>query len=359
MKKYNFLITPLGGRNAGTEAFTSLLLTDLYKKIVATDITRFSYGNHVCDIFYVQPYASSDGYIKAIESIVKKEEIDVIIPGSDYELRALLKHKQVFDALKVSILMNSAEVIELCMDKEKTTDFLKKNDFPYIKTESFFPAEASSSSLFSSLRRKLKCPFVVKPKYFSGGSNSISIIQDTADWNKFIKLNSDGEMEFIAQEYIDAPKGEFTVGVMSDTYGKIISSFALKRDLSSSASIKLRVKNKYQKKSRNDDLIISSGISQGIVRNFKSIRNFAEKVAAKLKSVGPVNIQCREDNKKIYIFEINPRFSGTTSIRAILGHNDVELIFYEMVKKVNGGQQKYKLASVVRGRDVIYKEVKS
>lgn len=355
MKKYNFLITPLSGRNVGTEVFRSLKLTRLYKKIVATDITQFSYGNHVCKTFYVQPYASSKGYIDFISKIVKKEKIDVIIPGSDYELNTLVKHREKLKRLHVHILINSPEVINICMDKSRTVKFLRQNNFPYIKTEEVLLDKIPGPDLFYSLKKRLKCPFIVKPNYFSGGSNAISIIQDGRDWNKFIKNNQQHQDKFIAQEYIDAPGNEYTVGVMSDTSGRIISSFALKRDLTTSASIKMRARNKYNGNAKNEFLVISSGISQGLSGDYRRIRKFAEAVALKLRSRGPLNIQCREYNNKIYVFEINPRFSGTTSIRAVLGHNDVKLIFYSIVKNINLGQQKYKSASVVRGRDVTYK----
>jgi translation elongation factor EF-1alpha len=41
----------------------------------------------------------------------------------------------------------------------------------------------------------------------------------------------------------------------------------------------------------------------------------------KLESKGPINIQCRLTDDGVYTFEINPRFSGTESIRALVGYN--------------------------------------
>ncbi len=357
-RKYNFLITPLGGRNAGTEAFKGLKLTNIYNKIVATDITDFSYGKHVCRNFYLQPYASSSGYIKTIMKIVKKENIDIIIPGSDYELRALMNNWKKFREINVYLLINSPRVIDICMNKAKTMDFLKRNSFPFIKTRNLKIDKRNAVASFYELKNELACPFIVKPNFYSGGSNAISIIQDKHDWNNLVEGSLRGSKQaLIVQEYIDAADEEYTVGVMSDMSGGVISSFALKRDLSSAASVVLREKRKARKGKNKMPLIISSGISQGIASDFPEIRRFCENVAVKLKSTGPLNFQCRKCNGKIFIFEINPRFSGTTSIRAILGHNDVHLIFHSIVKNVNLGQQKYKYASVVRGRDVVFKEL--
>ncbi len=357
MKKYNFLITPLNGNNAGTEAFNSLKLTNIYNKVVGTDITEFSYARHVCDKFYVQPYASGNGYIDAISRIVKKERIGVIIPGSDYELRALAANREVFERVGVHLLANSSRVIDICSYKHKTIRFLQEKGFPNLKTEAFRIERPEMRNLFYRLREKLGCSFIIKPDFFTGGSNAISVIQDKYDWEGFTKNKISSKDLFIAQEYIDTPDKEYTVGVMSDTDGRLISSFALKRDLTTSASIKHRVTNRYSGSLKHRDIIISSGISQGLVGDYKRLRRFAEQVAAQLLSVGPINIQCRMRGNKIYIFEINPRFSGTTSIRALLGHNDVELIFYSVVKKINLGQQKYRFASVVRGRSVEYRYI--
>ena len=39
-----------------------------------------------------------------------------------------------------------------------------------------------------------------------------------------------------------------------------------------------------------------------------------------------MNIQCRLVGDKVYVFEINPRFSGTTSLRAMVGYNEPDLL---------------------------------
>jgi carbamoyl-phosphate synthase large subunit len=41
---------------------------------------------------------------------------------------------------------------------------------------------------------------------------------------------------------------------------------------------------------------------------------------------GPLNIQCRVVDGEVKVFEINPRFSGTTSIRAMTGYNEPDVL---------------------------------
>ena len=71
--------------------------------------------------------------------------------------------------------------------------------------------------------------------------------------------------------------------------------------------------------------IISSPYSQGLVDDFKAVREQGEKIAKIIGSRGPLNIQGRLKNNILYPFEINPRFSGGTYLRAMAGFNDVNM----------------------------------
>ena len=67
-----------------------------------------------------------------------------------------------------------------------------------------------------------------------------------------------------------------------------------------------------------------------------------------LKPNGPINIQFfySKINKKIFFIEINPRFSGTTYFRTLLGYNELGNLFNKKpIYKLNN---KY---SVIRYHD--------
>jgi carbamoyl-phosphate synthase large subunit len=44
-----------------------------------------------------------------------------------------------------------------------------------------------------------------------------------------------------------------------------------------------------------------------------------------LNCIGPANVQLRVTARGPVVFEINPRFSSTTSARPLFGYNDVEM----------------------------------
>ena len=73
-------------------------------------------------------------------------------------------------------------------------------------------------------------------------------------------------------------------------------------------------------------LAISSGISQGRIVDAAPVLRTAEAIAQGLGSVGPLNIQGRISRGTFVPFEINPRFSGTSPMRAMAGFNEPELL---------------------------------
>jgi carbamoyl-phosphate synthase large subunit len=71
--------------------------------------------------------------------------------------------------------------------------------------------------------------------------------------------------------------------------------------------------------------IISSGYSQGRIEAYESICRQAEAIASVLQSKGPLNVQGRVRQGILVPFEINPRFSASTYLRALAGFNEVDI----------------------------------
>ena len=78
-------------------------------------------------------------------------------------------------------------------------------------------------------------------------------------------------------------------------------------------------------------LAISSGISQGEIGRFPEVTARCEQLALALGCRGAINIQCRLVGDRVYVFEINPRFSGTTSLRAMVGYNEPDVLIRKHV----------------------------
>jgi len=113
--------------------------------------------------------------------------------------------------------------------------------------------------------------------------------------------------------------------------GQLLNSIAVKRNILSSLSNRLKIENRTQNKKLGNILAISSGISQGEIGPFPEVAKQCEEVALALGARGPLNIQCRLVDRVVYIFEINPRFSGTTSLRAMVGFNEPDVLIRKHV----------------------------
>jgi carbamoyl-phosphate synthase large subunit len=120
----------------------------------------------------------------------------------------------------------------------------------------------------------------------------------------------------VAQEYVGIDEGEFTIGVLSLPDTEVVASIALRRALDAKLSVAYRGRGG----------IISSGYSQGYIDNFPSLCAQAEKIAAAIDSRGPINVQGRVREGQLLPFEINPRFSASSHLRAMAGFNEVELL---------------------------------
>jgi carbamoyl-phosphate synthase large subunit len=116
------------------------------------------------------------------------------------------------------------------------------------------------------------------------------------------------------------------VGVLHHPDGTLAGSFALRRDLRSLLSTRLRVRNRTGRAELGPHLVVSSGVSQGEVDDFPEVRAQAERVARAVGSRGPLNVQGRLVGSELVVFEVNPRFSGTESMRAMCGWNAPETL---------------------------------
>ena len=55
---------------------------------------------------------------------------------------------------------------------------------------------------------------------------------------------------------------------------------------------------------------------------FLLVERYCRQIVAGFDFIGPANIQCRVVDGVPYAFEVNPRFSGTTYFRTLLGVNE-------------------------------------
>lgn len=342
MSKIVVMVTAVGGGGHGEQVLKALRLAETPYHVVGVDMSPNAIGLFVADEGYVVPSADDPGYLSELMELCRVKKVQVLITGVEKELKVISAHRDAFQRIGVWLPLNSQAVINLCTDKWKTYCFLKENGFDVPKT---FRIDVEED-----LARIDVLPVIIKPSLGGGGSNNTFIAQDREELRSFCRYLLKQGLIPLVQEYLGTPDSEFTVGVLSTLDGKLIDSIAIKRDLTSSLSTRLKIRNRTDRHELSEMLVVSSGVSQGVVDVYPEVRKTCEEIAATLVARGPLNIQCRCVEGRVYPFEINPRFSGTTSLRAMVGFNEPDLLIrYHLLLEDLPKRVGYRYGRLVRG----------
>ena len=311
------LVTGVGGGGLGHEVVKALRLAGRYR-LIGVDVSPTSFGLFDVDEAYTVPPASHSEYVDLVLDLCERRGARVIIHGSDPELKALSPHRERFSVKSVIPLFNSPEVIATGMDKSATMNFLDAHGFSRPKSLMIETTDAVPSAF--------GLPAIVKPATGGGGSSDTFIVQEYDELVFVCNYLLRQGRSVLLQEYVGTPEDEYTVGVLHTLDGAFVGSIALRRSILAGLSNRIKAPNRTTRSDLGPILAVSSGISQGVIDDFPLVRQQCEAVAAAIGSRGPMNIQCRVANGIVYPFEINPRFSGTTHLRALAGYNEPDLL---------------------------------
>ena len=261
----------------------SLRDIDFKGKIVSVDSNKMSAGFYLSDSYHTVPNAFDKNYIEVLLGIVKKENINLILPTSSNEIITISKHSEMFTNIGVNLFMSNYKSIMICSDK---LDF-------YNKCKKYFPLPKTSLN-----PRDIGFPFFAKPRKHSAGSRGIKVCRRIED----LSCVDVKEKEYIYQEYL--PGLEYTIDVLCDMNSNPISIVPRKR---------LQTKEGVSTKAK-------------IVRDVE-IEKYCFDICKFLELKGSICLQMKEDvNEKLKFIEINPRFGGGTYFSTLAGINFVKVI---------------------------------
>ena len=314
----NVLVTGVGGGGHGEQIIKALRLSSLGYRIIGTDMSPMSKGLQEVDVAEMTPPAGDSSYVDALLALCDKHDVKALFHGSEPELKVLSRNREFFERRGIFLPINPPSVIETCMDKIRTFRFLAERGFAMPQ---YWEIRSSDD-----LRRVSEMPVVIKPSVGGGGSANLFIAQSVEELYVYGEMLLKIYPEFVVQEYVGTPDHEYTVGVLYDMNGVFINSIAVRRFIMSALSNRLKVPNRTRKSELGNVLAVSSGVSQGEVGHFPNVTGPCEEMARELGACGAINIQCRLCNGRVLVFEINPRFSGTTSLRAMVGYNEPDIL---------------------------------
>lgn len=279
MKPINILLLGAGG-DIGQSIYKIMSEIKWIQKTVGTDININSASSLLLDKFYRVPKCNDLAYMGKISQIINEENISLILPVSEPEIRHFFQNT-IESINNIPLILANSFSLSIGLDKLKTIEFLRDNNLPYPKTQK------------QNANLDLDYPIIAKSNKGSG-SKSIIKIEDEID---LIYVNRKFP-HHILQEFLPEDEGEYTCGLFCSSKGEI-RHIIFKRDLLSGFSV------------------------FGEVVENESINQLLIKIANLLKLKGSINVQLRIVKGIPYIFEINPRFSSTVKFRDLFGFKDV------------------------------------
>ena len=244
-------------------------------------------GLYATEKSYLIPYARKDEFIPRLLEICRRESCRLLFPGLDAELPKLAEATVDFQAVGCEVIVSHPKVIRLCDDKYATAQFLREQGFPAPETY----------LLDRDFNGENKLPLIVKPQIGGARSQGMRLIRTAQEWSQWVANGFPAN--YIAQEFIEGD--EYTCGTVNfdgHCYGPIV----MRRIL------------------RDGDTY------KAFVEQRPEIESLVRDVAAHLQPFGACNFQLRLRAGVPFIFEINPRCSGTTSARSLAGFNEPLMI---------------------------------
>lgn len=272
------LVTAISG-NVSNGILKILKETD--DEVYGCDIYDYPAGMDKVKVCMKSVMAVLPEYIEDILDKCRKYGITHLIPVNETEIQIISKNIQKFRQENIKVLINNKEILDTFLDKYDTVKYLSAINGVYVpKTYLYDEFHEDGNS------------YIVKLKN-SCGSKFMKVITNKQELDSIPYEKNN----FIIQEYMPDECNEYTVGCFSD--GNSISTIIFKRKLEHGYTSFV-------------ELVYNDEISQ-----------IAAKIAEEINLSGYINIQLRKYKDSYYIFEINPRISGTVYFRHMLGFKDV------------------------------------
>lgn len=248
-------------------------------RLVGVDIHPDHGGRIFVDSCEVVPMAHHPSYRSALDAVIAKHGVDVIIPMSEPELRELRTND--FCNSSVKWVTAGERVVAAGLDKLVTIRSLIGLGLPVPWTVSVSEAVPH------------EYPCILKSRHGSG-SRTVFRIENDKDAAYFTKRYPHA----IFQELLEPADREVTCAVYRDRSGDIAVLQMLRR--------------------------LTGGFTGWArVINDAATADMCVSIAAGLDLRGSMNVQLRLTDKGPRVFEINPRFSSTVLMRHRLGYCDV------------------------------------
>ena len=255
-------------------------------KVYISNIKSDTFLKNINSNFLTLPKVNEDNKIKIL-MILKKNNINIILPARDEDNIFWSKNINFFAYHKIKIMISKYKNILNCYDKFKFYNFCIKNKFKTPKTWKNFNDLDKSKKL------------LIKSRY---GSSQDKILR-----NMMVKNLTNKKIPFSDPLYQEQIKGKEIS----------VDAWIAKKNIIKGIIIRER------KVIKNGEAVFTKII------NNKKIEDEFVKIIKKLNLRYHINLQAILKNEKIYLIECNPRFGGISTFSINLGLDSFYWSFLE------------------------------
>ncbi len=257
-------------------------LRDRGYRVVAADSDPDAPGLYLADSAHVVPPGGDPAFVPELRRICAREEVRAVVPLVDEELLAVWG----LAASGIEVLLPRPQLVAVCLDKLLLMETLDAVGVPVPRTRlGVYGADG------------LGYPLIVKPRTGRGG-RGVSVARDKAELDEILAHWAGDLGRVLLQELVEGPEYSASVVVWRDgRVQAVVPKEVVLKDGSSRYAV-----------SRRDTAVIE----------------VCTQAAEALDADGPINVQLCVDRSGVpRVFEINPRFSGSSTLTAASGLDEI------------------------------------
>lgn len=297
------------GSGIGQSIINSLRRSSLQVHTVGFGNAPFEYGALDCDQHQYVPSIYDPAYTDVLLEKCGNHGVDIVIPGLDDDVLILSENEPKFAEAGIKVLASGNELVSLCRNKEKMSNAFSAISEHFIRS---FNTENVEAALQAG---EISFPCLAKPR---GGSGSMGV--------ELVKHRE--ELERLPEDYI---LQELLIPREDDVYYQQFLEELEKGRAPQLSELSVQVVTGFQGEFLGRMATVNK-LKNGVpIEIFpihrQEIWEAVEEILPRLRALGlrgSVNIQGRITDQGIRFFEVNPRFTGITGLRALFGFNEVE-----------------------------------
>jgi carbamoyl-phosphate synthase large subunit len=293
----NVLVLAVGAP-LGQSIIKALQISRLSLCIHAADISDLAAGLYLPGVrSVILPLVKDPYYFERLTVYIRENEIRAIFPVIAPEHEFFAQHADYFRNAGVEILSCTPEVYRLCNDKYESMAHLRRMGVDAPDT-----ALCHDDDGVDEFLARNTFPVFVKPR---SGASSADIFKVRNRDQLFGILRAFPLDYFVVQAFLDDPR-DFTAGVYVSRDRSLQTTLLIERELKFGLSYR------------------------GTIFDDHGLSNYCLEVAKAISSCYSINVQFKIVEGRPYAYEINPRLSSTTGVRAHFGFNEPDMILHEL-----------------------------